>query len=423
MSIRWCSDVNTRSGCSLACSAIHCCFVYVLVELSVSSSVSHQWFCTGDAPLSSSGSRWPRFPAFSGTIRALRLPAPALPSAYCFLLIHEAQQGCRDATYEPWRFPVAVPYPSPHRATPAYVVVTSSDLDTSRNKASVSGLSWISRYCFHQPAPQASAGVRVRRDAPAAMQTWQRARVWIVHAGRPFSSVLAYGQEQDLPGSLAIHPVILRRSTTPDDPLRLANSGASGTAHTHLTMKASSFVISRLRDASSPAVYASRRPLPHAMQDSLPAGGLRLCRAGVEPAESLREVSAHVIPLSRAYPVASWSHARRGFEVAQGAEPRLAGEALALIGALYRDEKRIREKGLCGTEKLACSATIARRLRRLSLSGRTGAASGRLTADGSPADPRSILLSSRARVESEQRRRLPAQACPPPFQLGSIRKS
>ena len=65
-----------------------------------------------------------------------------------FLLIHEAQQGCRDATYEPSRFPVAVPYPSPHRATPAYVVVTSSDLDTSRNKASVSGLSWISRMDF-----------------------------------------------------------------------------------------------------------------------------------------------------------------------------------------------------------------------------------------------------------------------------------
>ena len=99
------------------------------------------------------------------------------------------------------------------------------------------------------------------------------------------SSLFAHGQEQDLPGSLAIHPVTLRRSTTPDDPLRLTNSGASGTAHTHLTMKASSFVISRLRDASSPAVYASRRALPHAMQDSLPAGGLRLCRAGVEPAE------------------------------------------------------------------------------------------------------------------------------------------
>ena len=38
------------------------------------------------------------------------------------------------------------------------------------------------------------------------------------------------------------------------------------------------------------------------MQDSLPAGGLRLCRAGVEPAGSLREVSAHVILLSRASP-------------------------------------------------------------------------------------------------------------------------
>ena len=40
------------------------------------------------------------------------------------------------------------------------------------------------------------------------------------------------------------------------------------------------------------------------MQDSLPAGGLRLCRAGVEPAGSLREVSVsiHNILLSRAYP-------------------------------------------------------------------------------------------------------------------------
>ena len=74
--------------------------------------------------------------------------ATKLPLTLWFLLIHEAQQGCRDATYEPSRFPVAVPYPSPHRATPAYVVVTSSDLDTSRNKASVSGLSWISRLWF-----------------------------------------------------------------------------------------------------------------------------------------------------------------------------------------------------------------------------------------------------------------------------------
>ena len=56
----------------------------------------------------------------------------------------------------------------------------------------------------------------------------------------PLSSVLAHGQEQDLPGSLATRPVTLRRSTTPDDPLRLADSGASGAAPTCLTMKASS---------------------------------------------------------------------------------------------------------------------------------------------------------------------------------------
>ena len=60
------------------------------------------------------------------------------------------------------------------------------------------------------------------------------------HAGNPPSSVLARGQVQDLPGSLATHPVTLRRSTTPDDPLRLAYSGASGAAPTQLTMKASS---------------------------------------------------------------------------------------------------------------------------------------------------------------------------------------
>ena len=88
-----------------------------------------------------------------------------------------------------------------------------------------------------------------------------------------------------------------------DDPLRLATDGASGAAPGHLTPKASSLYRFRgYRDASSPAVYASRRASPHAMQDSLPAGGLRLCRAGVEPAGSLREVSDHLILLSRAFP-------------------------------------------------------------------------------------------------------------------------
>lgn len=43
--------------------------------------------------------------------------------------------------------------------------------------------------------------------------------------------------------------------------------------------------------ASASAVYASRATLPSPMQDSLPAGGLRLCREGVEPSGSLRKVS------------------------------------------------------------------------------------------------------------------------------------
>ncbi len=78
------------------------------------------------------------------------------------------------------------------------------------------------------------------QGAPVAVQAWRRTGVVDFIAGIPLSSVLARGQEQDLPGSLATHPVTLRRSTTPDDPLRLANSGASGAAPTRLTMKASS---------------------------------------------------------------------------------------------------------------------------------------------------------------------------------------
>jgi hypothetical protein len=48
-----------------------------------------------------------------------------------------------------------------------------------------------------------------------------------------------------------------------------------------------------------------------------------------------------------------WAHCRRYYERAQDAEPQAAGEALALIGALYRHEQLIRDRGLDGTEKLA----------------------------------------------------------------------
>ncbi len=50
------------------------------------------------------------------------------------------------------------------------------------------------------------------------------------------------------------------------------------------------------------------------MQDSLPAGGLRLCREGVEPTGSLRKVSGYIsILLSRTSPVARVVYAKPPF--------------------------------------------------------------------------------------------------------------
>jgi transposase len=51
-----------------------------------------------------------------------------------------------------------------------------------------------------------------------------------------------------------------------------------------------------------------------------------------------------------------WVHARRYFEKALKVEPELAGKALDRIGALYAQEKYIREKGLVGTAKTQARA-------------------------------------------------------------------
>lgn len=47
-----------------------------------------------------------------------------------------------------------------------------------------------------------------------------------------------------------------------------------------------------------------------------------------------------------------WAHTRRYFERAKEAEPGAAGEALAIIGALYRYEEQIRDQELTGEAKL-----------------------------------------------------------------------
>ncbi len=65
-------------------SAIHRRFVDRFVGPSVPSRVSRRWVSPHGAFLSSGGSRRARFPAFSGTTKALRLPARAFPVPYGF---------------------------------------------------------------------------------------------------------------------------------------------------------------------------------------------------------------------------------------------------------------------------------------------------------------------------------------------------
>ena len=55
-----------------------------------------------------------------------------------------------------------------------------------------------------------------------------------------------------------------------------------------------------------------------------------------------------------------WAHARREFEKAKDSEPRLAAEALDLIGALQLCEREIRKRKLEGAGKLEFRRTHAR---------------------------------------------------------------
>ena len=89
------------------------------------------------------------------------------------------------------------------------------------------------------------------------------------------------------------------------------------------------------------------------MQGSLPAGGLRLYREGIEPPGSLRKVSdLHVFLLSRAYPDASWAHARRKFfDLARLQKAPIAIAAVERIDALFAIEREI--NGMMPQQRLA----------------------------------------------------------------------
>jgi hypothetical protein len=105
--------------------------------------------------------------------------------------------------------------------------------------------------------------------------------------GRCSSPAAPRGHKRDLSGFLVAHPVPLPCSKTPAEP-----AGLTIAALPMLPPDPTRRRLRRLHDfeanhrALIPAVYASRATLPSPMQDSLPAGGLRLCREGVEPSGS-----------------------------------------------------------------------------------------------------------------------------------------
>src|ERR1700741_4739017 len=94
--------------------------------------------------------------------------------------------------------------------------------------------------------------------------------------------------------------------------------------------------------ALTSTVYASRTESPLPMQDSLPAGWLAFAGRELNPLDCYErfQLSLHRIPLSKAYPDASWAHARRKFHEAEKAAPETAREVIEMVRALYVVEKQ-----------------------------------------------------------------------------------
>src|SRR5450631_597519 len=104
-------------------------------------------------------------------------------------------------------------------------------------------------------------------------------------AGDPIAGLLSRGRERDLPGSQAIHPVPLPRSTTPaESTIPRLFDGFVDAAPAQTTAKASaSWLYRGYRGASAPVAYASRMVLPPSMQGSLPAGWLAFTGRELNP--------------------------------------------------------------------------------------------------------------------------------------------
>ena len=101
------------------------------------------------------------------------------------------------------------------------------------------------------------------------------------------------------------------------------------------------------------------------MQDSLPAGGLRLCRAGVEPAGSLREVSGHLIPLPRAFPGAIIVRFSRGATRALMSLSPPSGLRQSRRSHTTRDSAARFNGGSCSAMSVRISTSSASEKRRI----------------------------------------------------------
>ena len=143
--------------------------------------------------------------------------------------------------------------------------------------------------------------------APGRAEDAFRARV-IVQPATRIAGLLSRGRERDLPGSQAIHPVPLPRSSTPAEPTipRLFD-GLVDAAPALPTAKASALMNfgAQSRGFSTRCLrFKSDVATTHA---KLASGWLaRLYRGGVEPSGSLQKVSDHtLVPLFWIYPGAT----------------------------------------------------------------------------------------------------------------------
>jgi len=143
--------------------------------------------------------------------------------------------------------------------------------------------------------PQPTPSLLVRVSPWRSQEVGGPSRAWaFAGAGCPVSGLLARGREWDLSGLQAILPVPLLRSRTPVEPTCPRHIGHVDAAPAGWTAKASA-----IPDfGANPQL---RHLLPYASRGRcrtrarLASGWLAgLCRVGVEPTGSLREVSARV---------------------------------------------------------------------------------------------------------------------------------